>query len=251
MPRSLHVLAMQVCNSFLSATSEQDVGNLPLCSTMQSTIHINTSQYSYTVQIQLGYNVPSTSEAPEQGRIEWHTSPTRMTASTPSPSGSLHVVGQTFSVDHVIIRSKHTFEETREALETSIPTLDITFGGMLRAGDRSGALSALEALPPLNRFSTPPGRDFGLLLGMVGEPSKAVQYEIGNPLTATRMNQYATGVGLYVPIRVLLRVNEKGEAVFEYDRIESVVRKFGSPDACEIAKQLDRDLMDVLGKVSA
>ena len=44
-----------------------------------------------------------------------------------------------------------------------------------------------------------------------------MQYEIGNPLTATRMTQHQLPASLYAPLRVVLYENEAGHAVFEYD----------------------------------
>jgi uncharacterized protein DUF302 len=47
----------------------------------------------------------------------------------------------------------------------------------------------------------------------------AIQYDIGNPLTASRMTEHQLSAALYAPIRVLLRESpEEGVVAFEYDR---------------------------------
>jgi Domain of unknown function DUF302 len=42
------------------------------------------------------------------------------------------------------------------------------------------------------------------LLRIASLARKAVQYEIGNPLTATRMTQHQLPAALYAPLRILL-----------------------------------------------
>jgi hypothetical protein len=54
------------------------------------------------------------------------------------------------------------------------------------------------------------------LLRTAGLARRAVQYEIGNPLTATRMTRHRLSAALYAPLRILLY--DAGRAVFEYDR---------------------------------
>lgn len=96
----------------------------------------------------------------------------------------------------------------------------------------------------LNNFIVPP-RNFGNLLSTLNKTEKAVQYEIGNPYTAARMIFHELGVALYAPIRVLLR-EEKGVAMFEYDRPRSTLGQFGNNMVNEIARELDRNLTALL-----
>ena len=77
----------------------------------------------------------------------------------------------------------------------------------------------LERGPELSIFNS---RDHGGLLQIAGQPRKAVQYDIGNPLTASRMSQHQLPASLYAPLRVVLYENEAGCATFEYDRPSSL-----------------------------
>jgi hypothetical protein len=45
--------------------------------------------------------------------------------------------------------------------------------------------------------------------------SKAMQYEIGNPLTAERMTRYVLGAALYAPLRIVPYEDASGRAIFE------------------------------------
>jgi uncharacterized protein (DUF302 family) len=48
-----------------------------------------------------------------------------------------------------------------------------------------------------------------------------VQYEIGNPLTASKMTRHQLPAALYAPLRVVLFEDEHGRGIFEYDRPSS------------------------------
>lgn len=148
------------------------------------------------------------------------------------------------SIEHTTIVSNRTFEDTRSALEASLPPINTTYSALLAIGDVAGALLALQSLPVLNTFIVPP-RNFGNLLRTLNRTEKAVQYDIGNPYTATRMNWYELGVSLYAPIRVLLR-EEEGVAMFEYDRPRSTLGQFGNNKVDDIARDLDRNITALL-----
>src|SRR5262249_17151263 len=70
-------------------------------------------------------------------------------------------------------------------------------------------------------------RDHGALLAIAGKARNALQYEIGNPLTATLMTRYRLLAALYAPIRVVLYENDAGHGVFEYDQPSTT---FGQSD---------------------
>lgn len=148
------------------------------------------------------------------------------------------------NIEHTTIVSNRTFEDTRAALEASLPPINTSSSTLLAAGDVTGALLALKSLPALNTFISPP-RNFGNLLRTLNRTEKAVQYDIGNPYTATRMNSFELGISLYAPIRVLLR-EEGGVAMFEYDRPRSTLGQFGDDRVDVIAQDLDRNLTRLL-----
>ena len=109
------------------------------------------------------------------------------------------------------------------------------------------AKEALQRGPELAIFSA---RDHGGLLRIASLARKAVQYEIGNPLTATRMTQHQLPAALYAPLRVLLYENEAGRAVFEYDRPSSLFDQFGDKRVTAVARELDASLVGVLVKAA-
>jgi uncharacterized protein (DUF302 family) len=151
------------------------------------------------------------------------------------------------TVEHVTIRSSNTFAAVRASLEALIPHLDDGFLTLLRFGLVDRARQELEAAATLSIFGN---RDHGGLLAIAGLNGRAIQYDIGNPLTASLMTRHNISAGLYAPIRVLLRESPEGEVAFEYDRPVSTFGQFGDDSIDTVARKLDEDLQNVLQKAA-
>ena len=151
------------------------------------------------------------------------------------------------TVEHVTIRSSNTFAAVRENLEALVPRLDDGFLTLLRFGLIDRARQELEAAATLSIFGS---RDHGALLAIAGLKRRALQYDIGNPLTASLMTHHNISTGLYAPIRVLLRESPEGEVAFEYDRPGSTFGQFGNASVDIVARKLDEDLENVLRKAA-
>jgi hypothetical protein len=148
-------------------------------------------------------------------------------------------------VEHIKIETAKPFAEVKAALEELVPPLDPTIPEALRQGDMGRAKEALQRGPELAIYSA---RDHGGLLRIAGLARKAVQYELGNALTATRMTQHRLPASLYAPLRVVLYENEAGHAVFEYDRPSSLFGQFGDERVTAVARELDATLERVLAQ---
>lgn len=151
-------------------------------------------------------------------------------------------------IEHVRIEAAKPFETVKAALEALVPLLDPAIPEALRRGDIVRANEALLRGPELAIFSA---RDHGGLLRTAGYARKALQYEIGNPLTATRMTQHQLPASLYAPLRVILYEHEDGRAVFEYDRPSSLFGQFGDERVTAVARELDASLERVLAKAAS
>jgi hypothetical protein len=150
-------------------------------------------------------------------------------------------------MEHVAIEATKPFEAVKAALESLVPPLDPAVPEALRQSDIERAKEVLRRGPEFAIFST---RDHGGLLRIAGLARKAVQYEIGNPLTATRMTQLELPAALYAPLRVLLYENEAGRAVFEYDRPSSLFGQFGDARVTAVGHELDASLERALLKAA-
>lgn len=147
------------------------------------------------------------------------------------------------TIEHVTLSSTKSFEAVRSALEASVPVIDLAYAKLLKAGQVDEARSLLERQAPLSIFGS---RDHGDLLLTAGLSRKAIQYDIGNPLTAASMTRHELSAALYAPIRVLLREDAEGGVAFEYDRPVDTFGQFGNPQVDGVAGQLDARLRSVL-----
>src|SRR5262245_22027414 len=131
---------------------------------------------------------------------------------------------QTIAVEHVKISSERSFAEVRRRLEGTLPKLDPSIAEVLRSGDQKRATEYEENGPKLSIFEE---RDHGALLQTFGRRRNALQYEIGNPVTASKMTRYQLSAALYAPLRVVLFEDEQGRGVFEYDKPSSFFGQYG------------------------
>ena len=98
------------------------------------------------------------------------------------------VTARSIAIDHIKLECEKSFEDVRTTLVTILPQLDPAIPEMLRKGDRERTDWERAHGPKLWIFLA---RDHGILLQVAGAPRKAIQYEIGNPITAERMTRAA------------------------------------------------------------
>jgi hypothetical protein len=150
---------------------------------------------------------------------------------------------RSIAVGHRILRCGRSFERVHDALVRAVPALDPGLATILARGERQKVEAARRDLPKLWMFSM---RDHGSLDAADGLRAKAMQYEIGNPLTAERMTRYHLAAGLYAPLRVVLYEDDKGLAAFEYDLPSSLFGQFGDDRITAVGFELDDELDAVL-----
>jgi len=124
----------------------------------------------------------------------------------------------------------------RASLETLIPAIDKELALLVSGGITDRLRQRLEAAPELCIFLK---RDHGALLGLYGHARDAVQYEIGNPLTASTMTRYGLAAALYAPLRVVIYEKGEGGSRIEYDLPSSLFGQFGDERITEVAHGLD------------
>ncbi len=148
-----------------------------------------------------------------------------------------------FEVVHVTITCGQSFDAVRDRLVNEVPALDPQLMKLL-IGTNTAEIEKRRATgPKLWLFET---RDHGALVATEGHAKKAIQFEIGNPLTAERMTRHRLAAGLYAPLRVILYGDEQGRAVFEYDLPSSLFNQFGDERVAKTGLELDEELKQVL-----
>src|SRR5262249_44539502 len=127
--------------------------------------------------------------------------------------------------------------------EDTVPRLDTGIADVLRSGDQKRAKDYEENGPKLSIFGE---RDHGALLQIAGSRRYALRYDIGNPLTASKMTRHRLPAALYAPLRVVLFEDEQGRGVFEYDKPSSFFGQYGDERVTEVGLYLDSALETVL-----
>ena len=150
---------------------------------------------------------------------------------------------QTVAVEHVRIESAKSFADVRAALERSMPHVDPGLVKALADGDVERADREKEEGPELSIFQV---RDHGAMLEIAGGARNALQYDIGNPVTASLMTRHRLAAALYPPIRVVLYENDSGHGVFEYDQPSTTFGQFGDERVTAVARGLDAALARAL-----
>ena len=156
------------------------------------------------------------------------------------------VTRRVLQVEHITMKTAKKFAEVEAALEGIVPRLDPAIAAALASGDEQRA-TELERGAPLFIF---PKRDHGALLQVTGRPCKALQYEIGNPHTASKMTRHRLAAGLYAPLRVMLYEDETGGSIFEYDRPSASFRQYNDERVAEVGRYLDAALEAVLHRAA-
>ena len=146
-------------------------------------------------------------------------------------------------VVHVTITCRRPFEAVYDALVKGTPPLDPQLMELLRGADAAKVEDRRAAGPKLWLFET---RDHGALVAAEGQAKRAIQFEIGNPLTAERMTRHRLAAGLYAPLRIVLYEDEQGRAIFEYDLPSSLFSQFGVEEVARIGRELDEELKQVV-----
>ena len=153
------------------------------------------------------------------------------------------VTSRTIAVEHIRISSDRPFAEVRRKLEATVPRLDTGIVEALGAGDQKRAKDYEENGPKLSIFGE---RDHGDLLQIAGGRRNALQYDVGNPLTASKMTRHQLPAALYAPLRVVLFEDDHGRGVFEYDKPSSFFGQYGDERVTEVGLYLDAALETVL-----
>ena len=142
----------------------------------------------------------------------------------PRATTQASITSQTITVEHIRISSELSFAEVRRKFEGTVPKLNTGIAEALRSGDQQRAKIYEDNGPRLSIFEE---RDHGSSLQIWGRRRNAVQYEIGNPLTASKMTRHQLAAALYAPLRVVLFEDEQGRGILEYDRPSSFFSQYG------------------------
>lgn len=84
------------------------------------------------------------------------------------------------------------------------------------------------------------------LLQITGHAGNVLRYELGNPLTASRVTRHAPAGTLYTPPRIVLYEDDLGRGVFEDDRPSTLFGQCNDDLVAAAGVELDQELERVL-----
>jgi uncharacterized protein (DUF302 family) len=154
-----------------------------------------------------------------------------------------------FAVDHIRVSTDKPFDDVTANFVRQLGAFDAGMLKELAAGSDADVVKAeIEALAGPSGLMLFGIQDHGLLLRIMGQKRKAVQYVVGNPLVAVQMTQHDIRAGLYAPVRVLIYEDNDGKTCVEYDLPSSLFGQFGNERVAPTAAELDRKLEELVAK---
>ena len=150
-----------------------------------------------------------------------------------------------FTVQHCEHVSGHSFEAVVAAFEAELGSVegdDIIPREVAAATGRADFEARIRAYEGRSGFMIFLTNDHGAWMSRVGVQAKIRSYTIGNPLVAQTMITHDPGVGLNVPIRVLIYQTPSGEARLAYDLPSSLMSRLHNDDVSAAALKLDAKL---------
>jgi uncharacterized protein (DUF302 family) len=139
--------------------------------------------------------------------------------------------------------SERAFDEVVAAFEKAVPLIE---GDALReivsapttdAHDFENRVCSWEGLSGFMRFLD---IDHGAWLSLIGPPSRCKLYTLGNPLVAHTMLKLDLGVGLHVPVWVMISADQKtGKTRLVYDLPSSLMARLGKHQVNAAAQHLN------------
>jgi uncharacterized protein (DUF302 family) len=161
-------------------------------------------------------------------------------------------MGELFTAEHIEYATSRPFQQVTAAFEAA--TGDISDGRFERElaasenlEDFERRIHAFEADSGFMRFLV---LDHGAWSGLYGEPTKSRQYIVGNPLIARTMMKHDLGVGLNVPVRVLMYEPPGGGTRLGYDLPSSLMSRLNNTEVTAAARKLDTKLAALAEQVT-
>ena len=152
---------------------------------------------------------------------------------------------ESYSVQHCEHVSQRPFEAVVAAFEAELGSVEdpaLIPGEVASAtsqADFEARIRAFEGRSGFMRFLT---NDHGAWMARIGAEAKIRSYVIGNPLLAQTMITHDPGVGLNVPIRVVIFQAKTGEVRLGYDLPSSLMSRLRNDKVSAAALKLDAKL---------
>ena len=149
-------------------------------------------------------------------------------------------------VNRFVIDTDDTFDEVRQRYESLVSTIDFAkLTELIEAGhlSRVRQYTAEHAPHSFVNFWT---FDPTPMMKLVGHPTRAITYMMGNNVIAETMFRHDPGVMLYAPLRTEIYEDNTGRVRLSIDQPSTRFASFGDPRITEVGLQLDVKLAALL-----
>jgi uncharacterized protein (DUF302 family) len=150
-----------------------------------------------------------------------------------------------FTVQHCEHVSQRSFEAVVTAFEAELGSVEDPaiipreVAAATSQADFEARIRAYEGRSGFMRFQV---YDHGAWMSRMGTKARIRSYIIGNPLIAHTMITHDPGVGLNVPIRVMIYQTASGEVRLAYDLPSSLMSRLHNDNVSAAALKLDAKL---------
>jgi hypothetical protein len=149
-----------------------------------------------------------------------------------------------FTCKLITIRSKKSFAEVTDALESLFKMVDLRrLADMTAAGDQAGIHAYFEELSGDHEFSIFFKLDQGSTQRLAGIPIECRFYLIGNAVIVNGLFRYGATAGLGAPVRVCVSQSEGEEVRIDLDEPTAFFSQFPELSRSKVPGILDRDLV--------
>ncbi|MGA9489837.1 MAG: DUF302 domain-containing protein [Mycobacterium sp.] len=149
-------------------------------------------------------------------------------------------------VNRFVIDTDDVFDEIRQRYESLVPTIDfVKLTDLIEAGDlsrvqRYTADNAPHSFVNFWTFDPTP------MMRLVGHPTRATTYMMGNNVIVETMFRHDPGVMLYAPLRTAIYEDNTGRVHLSVDQPSTRFASFGDSRITEVGVQLDVKLAALL-----
>jgi uncharacterized protein (DUF302 family) len=158
-------------------------------------------------------------------------------------------------VDHVVVETTQSFERVIEAFERQIGRKGYEAYQHVVTSSRTPEefTQGIEQLLGPSGFMEFLAIDHGAWFSRLVHPLWAKLYIIGNPLIAQHFEKYSPEAGLYVPIRVEVYENARGNTCLSYDRPSSLLQVCAvtEEEFVQTAADLDQKVAHLVQKAAS
>ncbi|EFH80061.1 DUF302 domain-containing protein [Ktedonobacter racemifer] len=157
--------------------------------------------------------------------------------------------------DHVVVETTQAFDRVIEAFERQIGRKGHEAYQHVVTSSRTPEelTQGIEQLLGSSGFMEFFAIDHGEWFSHLIHPLKAKLYVIGNPLIAQHFLKYSAKAGLYVPIRVQVYENTRGNTCLSYDRPSSLLQicAVTEEEFVQTAADLDQKVTHLVQKAAS